>query len=132
NTESGSIDEEWRVENNVDRVETTATMFLGLTLGCARCHDHKYDPISQKEFYQVYAFFNSLNERGVYWERRGNDPPLVSFAGPEQEKRLRQLEAAIAAAEKELRAAETASAPDKAAKEERSKKLAKLRKDREE
>ena len=67
-TEAGSIDEEWRVENAVDRVETTATVFLGLTMGCARCHDHKYDPISQKEFYQFFAFFNSVNEKGVYTE----------------------------------------------------------------
>jgi len=58
-TEAGSIDEEWRIENAVDRVETTATVFLGLTLGCARCHDHKYDPITQTEFYQFLAFFNS-------------------------------------------------------------------------
>jgi len=49
-TEAGSIEEEWRVENGVDRVETTATVFLGLTMGCGRCHDHKFDPIAQKEF----------------------------------------------------------------------------------
>ena len=63
-TEAGSIDEEWRVENAVDRVETTATVFLGLTMGCARCHDHKFDPISQTEFYQFFGFFNSVNEQG--------------------------------------------------------------------
>jgi hypothetical protein len=168
NTESGSIDEEWRVENAVDRVETTATVFLGLTLGCARCHDHKYDPISQKEFYQVFAFFNSLKERGVYWEKRGNEPPLVSFASQENEQRMQQFNAAVAAAEKELREAEasvwahpvlgattvglltsppgqgpllaasallpgrTASPLDQSVKDERSKKLSKLRKEREE
>ncbi|MEM9411153.1 MAG: DUF1549 domain-containing protein, partial [Planctomycetota bacterium] len=55
-TEGGSIEEEWHVENLVDRVETTSTVFLGLTMGCARCHDHKYDPISQREFYQFFAF----------------------------------------------------------------------------
>ncbi len=76
-TEGGSIDEEWRVENGVDRVETTATALLGLTLGCCRCHDHKFDPISQAEFYQFYAFFNSLNEKGVYNEQRGNVLPMV-------------------------------------------------------
>ena len=75
-TEAGSIDEEWRVENAVDRVETTATVFLGLTMGCGRCHDHKFDPISQKEFYQFYAFFNSINEKGVYTETRGNVAPV--------------------------------------------------------
>ena len=63
-TEAGSIEEEWRIENAVDRVETTATVFLGLTMGCARCHDHKFDPISQAEFYQFLGFFNSVNEQG--------------------------------------------------------------------
>ena len=63
-TEAGSIEEEWRIENAVDRVETTATVFLGLTMGCARCHDHKFDPISQGEFYQFLGFFNSVNEQG--------------------------------------------------------------------
>ena len=102
-TEAGSIDEEWRVENGVDRVETTATVFLGLTMGCGRCHDHKFDPISQREFYQFYAFFNSVNEKGVYTEQRGNVPPLVAVTGREHEERLRQLDAAIVAAEKALR-----------------------------
>jgi Protein of unknown function (DUF1553)/Protein of unknown function (DUF1549)/Concanavalin A-like lectin/glucanases superfamily/Planctomycete cytochrome C len=98
-TEAGSIEEEWRVENAVDRVETTATVFLGLTMGCCRCHDHKYDPIGQKEFYQFFAFFNSLNEQGVYTEQRGNVPPLVTVVGQEDQKRMRQLDEAIAAAE---------------------------------
>src|SRR5687767_13725220 len=56
--EGGVIPEEARVEYVIDRVETTATTWLGLTLGCARCHDHKYDPVTQKEFYQLFAFFN--------------------------------------------------------------------------
>ena len=76
-TEGGAIEEEWHVENLVDRVETTSTVFLGLTMGCARCHDHKYDPISQKEFYQFFAFFNSVDEKGFHNERRGNVPPLI-------------------------------------------------------
>ena len=88
-TEAGSIDEEWRIENAVDRVETTATVFLGLTMGCGRCHDHKFDPISQQEFYQFLAFFNSVSEKGVYTEQRGNVPPLVSVPDPEQDKRAR-------------------------------------------
>jgi hypothetical protein len=97
-TEAGSIDEEWRVENAIDRVETTATVFLGLTMGCGRCHEHKYDPISQAEFYQFYAFFNSVNEQGVYTEQRGNVSPLISLARPEDERRVRDLEFAVAAA----------------------------------
>ena len=102
-TEAGSIEEEWRVENAVDRVETTATVFLGLTIGCARCHDHKFDPISQKEFYQFYAFFNSVNERGVYTETRGNVAPLVTLPTPDDEKRLREFDSAIAAADRAVR-----------------------------
>ena len=76
-TEAGSIDEEWRIENAVDRVETTRRSSSGLTMGCARCHDHKFDPISQAEFYQFFGFFNSVNEKGVYTETRGNVPPLI-------------------------------------------------------
>jgi Protein of unknown function (DUF1553)/Protein of unknown function (DUF1549)/Planctomycete cytochrome C len=97
-TEAGSIDEEWRVENAVDRIETTATVFLGLTMGCARCHDHKYDPISQAEFYRFFGFFNSINEKGVYTETRGNVPPLIVLPRPEDPRRLEELDLAISVA----------------------------------
>ncbi len=76
NSEDGSIPEEWRTENVVDRVDTFGTVFLGLTIGCARCHDHKYDPISQKEYYQLYAFFNNVAEWGV-GPNNGNSPPFI-------------------------------------------------------
>jgi hypothetical protein len=102
-TEAGSIDEEWRIENAVDRVETTATVFLGLTIGCCRCHDHKFDPISQREFYEFLAYFNSINEKGVYTEQRGNVPPLLSVPSREQEERLRDLAAAAARADGAVR-----------------------------
>ena len=63
--EEGGIDfEQYRVEAVVDRVRTTGEAFLGLTVGCARCHDHKFDPISQKDFYRLYAFFNNIDELG--------------------------------------------------------------------
>jgi hypothetical protein len=104
-TEAGSIDEEWRIENAVDRVETTATVFLGLTLGCGRCHDHKYDPITQREFYQFLAFFNSVREKGVYTEQKGNVPPLIPVADPDQERRLQELAQALAEASKAREAA---------------------------
>jgi hypothetical protein len=65
NSEGGALAEEFFVENVIDRVETTSTVFLGLTMGCARCHDHKYDPLSQREFYQLYAYFNNIGERGT-------------------------------------------------------------------
>ena len=64
--ENGSIDEEFRIEYVVDRTDAMGTAFLGLTVGCARCHDHKYDPISQKDYYSLSGFFNSADEPGVY------------------------------------------------------------------
>ena len=94
-TEFGSIDAEWHVENVVDRTETFGTVVLGLTIGCARCHDHKFDPISQREFYQIYAFFNNVDELGVYTEQRGNVPPLVSLPSPSQEADLSRLDRQI-------------------------------------
>ncbi|MCA9155719.1 MAG: DUF1553 domain-containing protein, partial [Planctomycetales bacterium] len=62
--EGGVIDEEYRTEYVIDRVVTTSTVWMGMTMICARCHDHKYDPISQREFYQLFAFFNQVPERG--------------------------------------------------------------------
>ncbi len=98
NTEGGSINEEWLVENVVDRVETTSTVFLGLTLGCARCHDHKFDPVTQTEFYEFFAFFNNIEEQGVYEETRGNVPPLVAVPTPEYQARLQAAREQVAAA----------------------------------
>ena len=92
-TEAGSISEEWLVENVVDRVETTSTVFLGLTMGCARCHDHKYDPISQREFYQFFSFFHSIKEQGVFQEQRGNTDPLLPVLPPAELERLDALKA---------------------------------------
>lgn len=94
-TEGGSIEEEWHVENTVDRVEATSTVFLGLTMGCARCHDHKYDPISQKEFYEFYAFFNSTEDKGFYEETRGNTGPQVYLPTFEQQQKLAELDATV-------------------------------------
>ncbi len=94
-TEAGSIDEEWRVENVVDRVETTGTVFMGMTFGCARCHDHRYDPITQKEFYSFYGFFNSQDEKGVYQETRGNAGPMIKVPSPNDQGKLAQLQADV-------------------------------------
>ena len=76
NSEGGSIPDEWIVEYVADRVETMGTVFLGLTLNCARCHDHKYDPISQKDFYRLFAFFNGIDEAGL-GPNNGNSPPFI-------------------------------------------------------
>ncbi len=89
NSEDGSIPEEWLVENVADRVDTFGTVFLGLTIGCARCHDHKYDPISQREYYQLFAFFNNVAEHGV-GPNNGNSPPFVAL--PESWPMLRPEE----------------------------------------
>ena len=106
NAEGGIIPEEFRVEYVVDRVETTATVWLGLTIGCARCHDHKYDPISQREFYQLFAFFNQVPEPGKYI-RNDNSMPYLPAPTPSQQRRLEELQAERRVAE----AAWTAIAP---------------------
>ena len=98
NAEGGIIPEEYQVEYVADRVETTATVWLGLTLGCARCHDHKYDPISQREFYRVFAYFNNIPENGRAI-KEGNSPPYIAAPLPEQAARLRELDSRIEAAE---------------------------------
>ena len=95
----------------VDRVETTATVWLGLTMGCARCHDHKYDPIKQKEFYQFFAFFNTVPERGLDG-RKGNSKPFVHLPSRQQEERLAALERKTAAIEQALPEAEIQSLID--------------------
>jgi hypothetical protein len=94
NFEGGAIPEEYLNEYVIDRVETTATTWLGLTMGCARCHTHKYDPISQKEFYQFYAFFNSVPEVGLDG-RTGNAAPMLSLPTEEQKAEQQRLTGAI-------------------------------------
>ncbi len=91
NTEGGVVPEEWRIETVIDRVETTSTVWLGLTTGCARCHDHKYDPISQKEFYGMFSYFNNVPETGSGEERPINHPPLMKAPLPGQEDKLRLI-----------------------------------------
>jgi hypothetical protein len=96
--EGGIIPEEYRVEYVADRAQTTATVWMGLTMGCARCHDHKYDPISQKDFYRLFAYFNRIpNEQGFAWNY-GNEDPLVKAPVPEQTRRLEELDQRIAEA----------------------------------
>ncbi len=98
NGEGGIVPEEYEVEYVVDRVDTTATVWLGLTLGCARCHDHKYDPLKQKEFYQVFAYFNNVPDKGLAW-KFGNSPPFIPAPTPEQQTKLRALHEKRVAAE---------------------------------
>jgi hypothetical protein len=93
NGEGGLIAEEWLVETIVDRVETTGQTWLGLTVGCCRCHDHKYDPITQREFFSLYAFFNSVAEKGILAENRGggNSDPVLRLPDERQESELSRL-----------------------------------------
>lgn len=93
NNESGSIDEEFRVEYVVDRVDATMTTWLGLTAGCAQCHDHKYDPVSQREFYQLFAFFNNVPEQGLI--RSDNPPPWIEVPTEDQRRNLERLQEAV-------------------------------------
>jgi len=102
--EGGSIDEEVYVRNVLDRVDTTGTVFFGLTVGCARCHDHKFDPIKQKDYYQLFAFFNNLD--GPAQDGNANLPgPVVKVALPEQKDALAKLAAKLASQRQQIAAA---------------------------
>ena len=84
NEEGGTDPEQFRVERTIDRTNTTGTVWLGLTIGCAQCHDHKYDPISQRDYYQFYAYFNN------------SDEPKLSVLEPSAEMQVKKLRARLA------------------------------------
>src|SRR5262245_52104882 len=90
--QEGGIDlEQFRVESVVDRVNTTGTVWLGLTIGCCQCHDHKFDPISQREYYQFFAFFNNCDE------------PTLEILSPADEVRRKQVRESLAAVDAQLK-----------------------------
>ncbi len=105
NSESGLILEEFLLENAVDRVDTTSTIWMGLTAGCARCHDHKYDPLSQNEYYQLIAYFNSIPESGRAI-KFGNSEPWIKAPTRDQQREWVELERRVGQAEIALEAAE--------------------------
>jgi hypothetical protein len=110
NGEGGRIVEEWFAETVIDRVETTGLTWMALTFNCCRCHDHKYDPVTQKEFYQLFSYFNSSDETGVLGEfggsaetrKGGNTQPVLFLPTEEETKRLAALELEVKTTEKQL------------------------------
>ncbi|WP_020471685.1 PSD1 and planctomycete cytochrome C domain-containing protein [Zavarzinella formosa] len=122
NFEGGAIPEEYRTAYIVDRVNTTSTVWMGLTYACCQCHDHKYDPLTQKEYYQLYAYFNSVPENGLDGGR-GNSVPMIKVPSKTQEakiaawkKEIADLEAKLAQPNPEVVAAQAAweKSPDAA------------------
>jgi hypothetical protein len=104
NYEGGIDFEQYRVEAVADRVATTGAAFLGLTLGCARCHDHKYDPIKQREFYQIFAFFNNVDEISSEAERYDFNRPILELPSAEERARLGAFRSQFAMLSRELAA----------------------------
>ena len=102
NYEGGIDFEQYRVEAVADRVATTGAVFLGLTIGCARCHDHKYDPITQREFYQLFAFYNNTDEISTEAERYDFNRPFLELATPEEIARREAFQSQVAQLSREL------------------------------
>ena len=101
NFEGGAIPDEYQTEYVIDRLETTASVWMASTVGCSRCHDHKYDPFKQREFYQFYAFFNGLPEKGLDGQT-GNAMPMLPLPTEDQQERLEEIERGIAETEGKL------------------------------
>jgi hypothetical protein len=101
NFEGGAIPQEYHTAYLVDRVNTTATVWLGLTIACAQCHDHKYDPVTQEDYYRLYAFFNNVPENGLDGAK-GNAAPMLKAPSRQQQEALARLDADIRQAEKQL------------------------------
>src|SRR5580658_1716413 len=110
--EGGSIEEEWRMEYVSDRIQTFSTAFLGLTFECTRCHDHKFDPLTQKDYYSLGAFFNSIDEYGLYNDTPHVPTPSMLVPTEQQQKAmaataaaLKEKDAALARAKREAESA---------------------------
>ncbi|SPE55060.1 conserved exported hypothetical protein [Verrucomicrobia bacterium] len=110
--EGGSIEEEWRNEYVSDRVQTFSSVFLGLTFECARCHDHKFDPIAQRDYYSLSAFFNSIDEYGLYNDTEHVPTPSILLPTPAQEKLMDETAVARDQRDRELSQALTAAEPE--------------------
>src|SRR5262249_23217508 len=97
NKEGGTDDEEWRVAAVMDRVDTTLQVWMGLTMACAKCHNHKYDPITQKEYYQFFAFFNQTADAN-----RMDDAPVLAVPTPLMEQENQRIDAQLAQLKKQF------------------------------
>ena len=105
--EGGIIESEYLNLYVVDRVATTGVTWLGLTVGCAQCHDHKYDPITQRDFYSMYAFFHNVPEKGKDGVREKNPAPVITVPTPDQTKEIARLDGEIAEAGKQIKELES-------------------------
>jgi len=97
-SEGGAIEEEFLVRYAVDRVATTATVWMGLTAGCAQCHDHKFDPITMKDFYSLFAYFNNTTQPGMDGNAKDSAPVIRVYETPAQEAAAKTLKTNIATA----------------------------------
>src|SRR5262249_44090523 len=112
--EGGAIPEEYAAVYVHDRVDTTATALLGLTIRCAECHDHKYDPISQRDYYRFFALFNNITEKGLDGQS-GNAEPFIKSPTPEQAQRMAIIDGQIDGLKGRMRTRAEALAPAQAA-----------------
>lgn len=101
-TEGGVFEEEYHVEYVADRVHTTATVFMATSLQCARCHDHKYDPLTQKEYYQFAAFFNNVPDKVVSYNKARMAEPLLKLPTPEQQAELNRIDGRLTEVDVEI------------------------------
>jgi hypothetical protein len=110
--EGGSIEAEWRAEYVADRVNTFSYAVLGLTFECARCHDHKFDPITQRDYYSLSAYFNSIDEYGLYNDAEHVPTPSILLPNPDQEKAMAATSGALTTNKQEFRAAIESIGPE--------------------
>ncbi|MGC6465329.1 MAG: DUF1553 domain-containing protein [Akkermansiaceae bacterium] len=110
--EGGSSQLEFFVDGVSDRVNTFGTAVLGLTIECAKCHDHKYDPILAKDYFQLFAFFNSINEDGLYIHGNISPPPSLLLPNPSQEEELKKRQKRAADLEAQLAGIKESARPD--------------------
>ena len=115
NTEGGTDDEEFRVAAVKDRVDTTMQVWMGVTMGCAKCHSHKYDPILQKEYYSFFAFFNQAADND-----QPDESPVLQLPDPAVDAKNREIDAKIAELKKQLESAATQPLRDEIARLEKS------------